>query len=59
MSTISVPEAEAAARPAGSVRRQHFEYLPVSLFGAVMGLTGLSVAWRLAGQRYGVCWTPA
>ena len=54
MSTISVPEAEAAARPAGSVRKQHFEYLPVSLFGAVMGLTGLSVAWRLSGQRYGV-----
>jgi tellurite resistance protein len=31
-----------------------FDYLPVSLFGAVMGLTGLSVAWRLAYVRYGV-----
>ena len=30
------------------------EYLPVGLFGSVMGLTGLSVAWRLAYLRYGV-----
>jgi len=30
------------------------EYLPVGLFGSVMGLTGLSVAWRLAHARYGV-----
>jgi tellurite resistance protein len=29
------------------------EYLPVGLFGSVMGLTGLSVAWRLAYLRYG------
>ncbi|WP_244537124.1 SLAC1 anion channel family protein [Methylobacterium pseudosasicola] len=31
-----------------------FEYLPVALFGSVMGLTGLSAAWRLAAARYGV-----
>ncbi len=31
-----------------------FDYLPVGLFGAVMGLTGLSVAWRLAHVRYSV-----
>ncbi len=36
----------AAGRPA-------LEYLPVGLFGSVMGLTGLSVAWRLAHARYG------
>lgn len=30
-----------------------FDYFPVSLFGAVMGLTGLSVAWRLAYRFYG------
>ena len=30
-----------------------FDYLPVGLFGSVMGLTGLSVAWRLAHARYG------
>jgi tellurite resistance protein len=29
-----------------------FDYFPVSLFGAVMGLAGLSVAWRLAQARY-------
>lgn len=28
-------------------------YLPVALFGAVMGLAGLSVAWRLAHGQYG------
>ncbi len=28
-------------------------FLPVGLFGSVMGLTGLSVAWRLAQPRYG------
>jgi tellurite resistance protein len=29
-----------------------FDYLPVGLFGSVMGLCGLSVAWRLAHVRY-------
>ena len=33
--------------------RPILEYLPVGLFGSVMGLTGLSVAWRLAFVRYG------
>lgn len=33
--------------------RQRLDYLPVSLFGSVMGLTGLSVAWRLAQASYG------
>ena len=28
------------------------QYLPIALFGAVMGLTGLSAAWHLAQQRY-------
>jgi tellurite resistance protein len=32
----------------------HLSYLPVGLFGAVMGLTGLSAAWRIAHVRYGV-----
>ncbi len=35
-------------------RKPVLEYLPVGLFGSVMGLTGLSVAWRLASLRYGV-----
>jgi len=48
MSEILAPMALATA----SVR-QRFDYLPVSLFGSVMGLTGLAVAWRLAHARYG------
>jgi tellurite resistance protein len=32
---------------------RQLDYLPVGLFGSVMGLTGLSVAWRLAHARYG------
>ncbi|MDB5828929.1 MAG: C4-dicarboxylate transporter, partial [Variovorax sp.] len=31
-----------------------FAYLPVGLFGSVMGLTGLSVAWHLAHDRFGI-----
>ncbi len=34
--------------------RRQFDYLPVGLFGSVMDLTGLSVAWRLAHAPYGV-----
>lgn len=34
--------------------KRRLEYLPVGLFGSVMGLTGLSIAWRLAHVRYGV-----
>jgi tellurite resistance protein len=43
------------APPAPGGWRQ-LEALPVGLFAAVMGLTGLGVAWTLAGARYG---TPA
>lgn len=32
--------------------RHHFEHLPVAFFGSVMGLTGLSIAWRLAHQHF-------
>ncbi len=41
-----------AAVPAPAIRV--FEVFPVGLFGSVMGLTGLSVAWRLAHLRFGV-----
>lgn len=34
--------------------RSKFDYLPVGLFGSVMGLVGLSVAWREASHFYGV-----
>ncbi|MEX3815179.1 SLAC1 anion channel family protein [Paraburkholderia sp. BR13439] len=33
---------------------QAFDYLPIGLFGSVMGLVGLAVAWRAASQMYGV-----
>ncbi len=33
--------------------QKRLSYLPVALFGAVMGLTGLSVAWRLAHTQFG------
>jgi tellurite resistance protein len=36
------------ARALPSVR-----YLPISLFGAVMSIAGLALAWRLAGKTYG------
>jgi tellurite resistance protein len=35
------------------VAKTQLEYLPVGLFGCVMGLTGLSVAWQLAAARLG------
>jgi tellurite resistance protein len=42
---------------AGDVARtRRLEYLPISLFGAVMGLTGLSIAWRMANTLYGAPW---
>jgi tellurite resistance protein len=34
-------------------RAPKLAYLPVGLFGSVMGLTGLSIAWHLAALRYG------
>jgi tellurite resistance protein len=39
--------------PQLSPGRPQLDYLPVGLFGSVMGLTGLSVAWQLAQARYG------
>lgn len=34
-------------------RGQTLDHLPIGLFGAVMGLTGLSVAWHVAGAVFG------
>ena len=39
--------------PRLSPGRPQLDYLPIGLFGSVMGLTGLSVAWRLA--QVGLC----
>lgn len=46
MNASTLTTAPTGARP--------MHYLPVALFGASMGLTGLSVAWRLAHVRFGV-----
>ena len=40
--------------PAPPIPSGTFAYLPVGLFGSVMGLTGLSVAWHLAHDRFGL-----
>jgi tellurite resistance protein len=37
-----------------AVATRPLEYLPIALFGSVMGLTALSVAWRLGHARFGV-----
>lgn len=44
----------AAAAPRGGAATGMLDHLPVGLFGSVMGLTGLSVAWHLAHQRFAV-----
>ena len=48
--TRSIGVAETAAASTASTT---LAYLPVGVFGAVMGLTGLSLAWRLAHQAFG------
>jgi len=51
--TAPISQAASAAATAASAADQPLHYLPVSLFGSVMGLTGLSSAWRLAEMRSG------
>ncbi len=47
MSTLSSPNSQ-------SVRnRASIKNLPVNLFGSVMGIAGLSLAWRLASHEFG------
>lgn len=49
MNTIATPASQPVVPPIDGP----MQYLPVSLFGSVMGLTGLSVAWRLAYGHFG------
>ncbi|WP_197715256.1 SLAC1 anion channel family protein [Nocardioides baekrokdamisoli] len=35
------------------MNKERLSWLPVALFGAVMGLSGLSLAWRLAHEHFG------
>jgi hypothetical protein len=48
--TATLAPAGVAVRPMLAqthVAKRKMDYLPVGVFGAVMGLTGLSVAWNL------------
>lgn len=40
-------------KPPKPAARASIEHLPVNLFGSVMGLAGLSLAWRLAASAFG------
>ncbi len=52
MNTVFIPPLEQAqAKPASSASIRN---LPVNLFGSVMGLAGLGLAWRQAHQYFGV-----
>jgi tellurite resistance protein len=51
--TAAVAVDEAPASSGAKQVRRRLEYLPVGLFGAVMGLTGLSVAWHFANLLFG------
>ena len=52
MNTLFAPPLEQAqAKPVSSASIKN---LPVNLFGSVMGLAGLGLAWRLAHQSFGV-----
>lgn len=52
MNTVFVPPLEEVqAKPASNTSIKN---LPVNLFGSVMGLAGLGLAWRLAHQNFGV-----
>jgi tellurite resistance protein len=46
-------------RSGAALRWWAFDYLPASLFGSVMGLAGLSVAWNMAHGLYGAPRWPA
>ncbi|MDQ8033382.1 MAG: SLAC1 anion channel family protein [Bordetella sp.] len=49
MDTTSLPTHSAPVRPP----RPLFDYLPIGLFGSVMGLVGLSIAWQMVSRQYG------
>ena len=53
MTSIDTSSSDTDKAPERKRLTRRLDYLPVSLFGSVMGLTGLSVAWRVAQGRYG------
>ena len=52
MNTAYTPTVDTAR--AVTVSKTSIKNLPINLFGSVMGLAGLALAWRLSGQYYGV-----
>lgn len=50
--TDNLSTAAAYGTPQAVAREGKLGYLPVALFGSVMGLAGLSSAWRLASQMF-------
>lgn len=52
MNTSYTPTVDTAR--AVTVSKTSIKNLPINLFGSVMGLAGLALAWRLSGQYYGV-----
>ena len=46
-------ETSIGTRPATLASGRSVKHLPVNLFGAVMGLAGLSLAWRVAASVFG------
>ncbi|WP_256575748.1 SLAC1 anion channel family protein [Pseudomonas sp. R16(2017)] len=52
MNTAYTPSVAAAQSIAA--RTTSIKNLPINLFGAVMGLAGLGLAWRLNGQYFGI-----
>lgn len=53
MKTFTNPPTVAASQ-LEQTSKASIKNLPVNLFGSVMGLAGLSLAWRLSGHYYGV-----
>ncbi|MGF6995862.1 SLAC1 anion channel family protein [Paraburkholderia sp. GAS32] len=47
MSALSSPSSQSVRK------RASIKNLPVNLFGSVMGIAGLSIAWRIAGHEFG------
>ncbi|WP_255407778.1 MULTISPECIES: SLAC1 anion channel family protein [unclassified Achromobacter] len=52
MPSLSLPTQPAEPRPPATRRPASVKHLPVNLFASVMGLAGLSIAWRQASRDF-------
>jgi len=57
--TATTGSASAPSHPTAVAAEPSLEYVPVTLFASVMGLGGLSLAWRRAGTVWGLPQWPA